>query len=262
VRVVVLTQVPEVAALYADVLPGLGHEIAAVIVGRPFNGAPERFLAPAGNADVLFAASRRSLAPLLRAYAPDIGLCTGFPWRVPQEALDVPRLGIVNSHPTLLPKGRGPHPWAWAVRTGETELGVTFHYMDATFDTGNVLAQMPVAFAEDETHETLGPKLDAATRALLPDVFAKLEAGEPGVPQGDGEYQAPFEPEYAVVDTTRAAAEVHRQVRAWGWVPPRWRVGPVLGGERLLLTSLTEVGGARRVECADGPLWILETEPA
>jgi methionyl-tRNA formyltransferase len=242
-------------------VPALGHEIVGVIVGRPTTGDPEAFLEAVPGADVLFPASPRSLEPLLRACEPDLGLCAGFPWRVPQEAIDVPRHGIVNSHPTLLPKGRGPFPWAWAVRLGETELGITFHYMDATFDTGNVLAQKPIPFAEDDTHETFSAKLEDATRELLPEVLAKVEAGDPGMPQGTAQYQPAFEPEYAVVDTGRSALEVHRQVRAWSWVPLRARRGPVLDGERLVRTSLTEVPGARRIECADAPLWIVESAP-
>ncbi len=56
----------------------------------------------------------------------------------------MPRLGIVNGHPSLLPRYRGPFPIAWAIRNGETEIGMTFHLMDAAFDTGNVLAQKAV----------------------------------------------------------------------------------------------------------------------
>lgn len=261
-RVVLLTQVSEVAVQYAEIVGGLGHEVVAVITGRPLMGEPGQFLDAAAAADVFFPASRRSLVPLLRACEPDVGLCSGYPWRLPQEALDVPPLGVVNGHPTMLPKGRGPHPWSWAARLGETELGLTFHYMEATLDTGNILAQKPVPFPEDDTQETFFPKLAAAAAELLPEVFAKLEAGDPGIPQGDAEYQPPFDDAYAVVDRTQSALEVHRQVRAWSWVPERTRKGPVLDGERLVRTSLTEVAGARRIRCADGPLWILEAEPA
>jgi methionyl-tRNA formyltransferase len=265
VRVVVLTQITPVAAGYTELAKALGHEVPAVIVARPVREAADAFIAVAGSADVLFPESKHSLAALLRAYEPDVGLCTGFPWLIPQEAIDVPRLGIVNGHPTLLPLGRGPHPWAWAVRNGETEIGMTYHYMDATFDTGNILAHRRIPLGPDDTEETLVPHFEAAAMELLPEVFAKLEVGDPGVPQGRGEYQHPFEDEYAVVDPTQSAAEVHRQVRAWSFMPPRLR-GPVLerDGERrwLIRTSLEEVPDAERLDCADGPLWIVEAEPA
>ena len=258
-RVVVLTQVPPVAFGYAAIAAALGHEVVAVVVPRPTADDPQRFLdaAPEG-ADVVFPATKRSLAPLLRAYDADVGLCTGFSWLVPQEAIDVPRLGIVNGHPTLLPRGRGPHPFAWAVRNGDTEIGLTYHFMDASFDTGNVLAQKAIPFEPEETEETLVPKLEAAAQELLPQVFAKLEAGDPGTPQGGGDYQTFFEPGYAHIDVTRSREEVHRQVRAWSFVPDRFRTGPLHGDLRIARTSLTEVDGAERIDCADGPLWIVE----
>jgi methionyl-tRNA formyltransferase len=262
VRVVVITQIVPVAEGYSQLASALGHEVPAVIVGRPYDGPADAFVEAAGSADVVFATSKRSIAPLLRAYEADVGLCTGFPWLIPQEAIDVPRLGIVNGHPTLLPKGRGPNPWAWAVRTGETEIGLTYHYMDATFDTGNILAQKAIPIGPDDTEETLLPHFQAASFELLPEVFAKLEAGDPGVPQEGGSYQQRFEDEYAVADLTRPAAEVHRQVRAWSFMPERLRTGPVVDGRRLVRTSLAEVEGAERLDCGDGPLWIVEAVPA
>jgi methionyl-tRNA formyltransferase len=261
-RVVVITQIVPVAEGYTQLATALGHDVPAVIVGRPYHEPADVFVAASGAADVVFAASKHSIASLLRAYGADVGLCTGFPWLIPQEAIDVPRLGIVNGHPTLLPKGRGPHPWAWAIRTGETEIGMTFHYMDATFDTGNILAQKAIPIRPEDTEESLLPHFQAAAQELLPEVFAKLAAGDPGMPQVGGEYQQEFEPEYAVVDRSQPAADVHRQVRAWSFMPERHRIGPVLEGRRLVRTSLAVVDGAERLDCGDGPLWILEAIPA
>ena len=81
--------------------------------------------------DVVIPAARDRMAPLLRGYDPDLLLCLGFPWKIPPDALEVPRLGAVNGHPSLLPDYRGPSPVAWAIRNGETEIGYTFHRMDA-----------------------------------------------------------------------------------------------------------------------------------
>ena len=102
----------------------------------------------------------------------------------------------------------------------------------------------------------------AAAVGLLQKVFAKLEAGDPGLPQVGGEYQREFEPDYAVVDLSQPAIEVHRQVRAWSFMPERIRRGPVLDGRRLVRTSITEVDGAEQIDCGDGPLWVLEAVPA
>jgi methionyl-tRNA formyltransferase len=216
--------------------------------------------------DILFAATRHSLTRLLRAHEPDLAICTGFPWLISQETIDVPRLGIVNGHPSLLPRYRGPFPIAWAIRNGETEIGMSFHLMDAAFDTGNVLAQKAVPLHDDDTGETLYDRFPPVVDELLPIVFARLAAGDRGDPQDGGEYQSMFEKEYWTIDPSQTAAEVHRQVRAWSFVPPILpERGPILdlGGERVRVTrtSRTEVADATRLECADGPLWIVESEP-
>lgn len=216
--------------------------------------------------DILFAATKHSLAPLLRAYEPDLAVCTGFPWLIPADAIAVPKHGIVNGHPSLLPRYRGPFPVAWAVRNGETEIGLTYHLMDAAFDTGNVLAQKPITLADDDTNETLFQRFPAVAAELLPIVFERLARGDRGEPQEGGEYQSVFQDDYRFVDVTQTAAEVHRQARAWSFVPPVLPdLGPVFERDgtkvRLLRTSLTEVAGSERIECADGPLWVVEAAP-
>ena len=74
----------------------------------------------------------------------------------------MPPLGIVNGHPSLLPRYRGPFPLAWAVRNGEREIGLTYHLMDAEFDTGNLLAQAAIPLDDDDTRGD-------ALRAIRPD---------------------------------------------------------------------------------------------
>ena len=273
-RVVLITVLPGVAQGYSQIIRALGHEPVAVIVPRRrASGAPptpfaaEHVADDPEELDVLFASSKHSIAPLLRAYEPDLALCTGFPWLIPAEAIAVPKHGIVNGHPSLLPRYRGPFPVAWAVRNGETEIGMSYHVMDAQFDTGNVLAQTRLPLAEDATWETLQAQFVEVTPALLAEVFARLARDDRGESQEVGEYQSAFEDDYRFIDSTQNAADVHRQVRAWSVIPPILPdLGPVLERDgtsiRLLRTSLTEVAGAERIECADGPLWIVESVEA
>ena len=270
-RVVLITVVPAVAQGYTEIVRALGHDPVAVIsTRRRTAGASLNPLAPPmltdapEGLDVLFVETRRSLAPLLRAYKPDLAICTGFPWLIPAEAIDVPRLGIVNGHPSLLPRYRGPFPVAWAVRNGEREIGLSYHGMDASFDTGPVLAQTRLPLSDDATWETLQAQFAEVTPALLAEVFERLGRGDRGEPQEGGEYQSVFEDDYRFVDLTQKAADVHRQVHAWSFVPPILpNLGPLLERDgtsiRLLRTSLNEVDGAERLDCADGPLWVLES---
>jgi methionyl-tRNA formyltransferase len=109
--------------------------------------------------------------------------------------------------------------------------------------------------------------MDAAI-ALLDDVLARLVAGDPGTPQDDTQatWAGHFEEDYAAVDWSQPARAVHNQVRSWHLTFGMSDiVAPVadLDGEsvRLIRTSLTDPGeGGRRVECGDGPIWVLESE--
>ncbi len=276
-RVVIVSQIPRVAQGYEELVRAAGHEPVAHVAARPMpqwdspkgrEFAAELLFEAPRDLDLVHPAGRERLAPVLRAYEPDVLLCTAFPWRIPADALAVPRIACVNGHPSLLPRYRGPTPIAWAIRNGETEIGLTYHLMDEQFDTGPILAQEAVPLDDDETNETLWPKVGAVGAELVPLVFERLARGERGEPQAGGDYQSLFEDEYADVDAGATAADVHRQVRAWrfAFATEGGKRGPILerDGERrrLLKTSLAEVDGAERLECADAPIWILETESA
>lgn len=262
-RVVILTAIPPVAAGYAELIRACGHEAVAVIAPR--RGANPQFLTDLPkDLDVLFADSKHSLARMLRGYDADLAVCTGFPWLIPAEAIEAAPQGIVNGHPSPLPRYRGPFPIAWQVRNAETEIGMTYHLMDTKFDTGNVLSQGSAPLDPEETMDTLIPKLEALSVELLPEALARLAAGDRGEAQSGGDYQSAADlGDFVEVDLAQTAADVHRQVRAWSFVPPVSPLrGPLLEGRRLLQTSLTEVEGAERLECSDGPLWVVQSENA
>jgi methionyl-tRNA formyltransferase len=279
-RIVLISTVAPLVERLAPYLRELGHHPVAVISARP---SPSRPLSPERAAfmtglvagappylDVLYPKDKHTVAPLLRAYEPDLAICSGYPWKLPPEALEVPRLGCINQHPAKLPRHRGPVPLSWALREGDTEFGVTWHRMDANLDTGGILAQTTIPVLDEETTiEEIGPRLGAAAFGLLPQVLERVAAGDPGDPQDEvgASWAGHFGEDYATVDFTKTAREVHNQVRAWaltfGLSPVE---GPIaeLDGDRvkLLRTSLTEQPGAIRVECADAPIWIVQHEPA
>jgi methionyl-tRNA formyltransferase len=279
-RVAIISQILAVANGFTELVRALGHEPVGLLFqrqglgNRPRPPRAREFLAnllldaPA-ELDLVVPHERGRVAPLLRALEPDLVLCLGFGWRLPAEALSVPRLGIVNAHPSLLPRYRGPHPIAWAVQQGETEIGLSFHRMDEHFDTGPILAQAPVALDDEETWETLEQKMAAASAALAPRVFERLAKGDPGDPQPaeQASYHSMFGGEGLVeIDWTRSAREIHNLVRAWRFVAfTRGERGPLteLAGERVrVLRTRREPGEGTRVECGDGPLWVVETEAA
>ena len=141
-RVVLISQVAPAVEGYARCCARSGHEPVALLCSREHAeryGELERRSSATRRPSSTSScpATRERIAPLLRALRARLVLCVGFPWKIPPDALAVPRHGIVNGHPSLLPRYRGPSPVSWAIRNGETEIGFTFHYMDAELDTGN-----------------------------------------------------------------------------------------------------------------------------
>ena len=224
-----------------------------------------------GGLDLLFARDKHAIEPLIRAYEPDLMSCWGFPWKIPQGALDAPRLGSVNMHPALLPRHRGPIPLAWALRDGDPVWGATWHRMDAELDTGNILVQGSVPIEDDDVDiERFSPKLRACAIALLPLALERIAAGDPGDPQPSegASWAGHFEDDdYVRVDWSHSARSIHNQVRAWhltfGMSGLRAPIAELDGEQVVLLrTRLTDPGGgARRVECGDGPIWVEACEP-
>lgn len=274
-RAVIYSTIPPAIVGLAELARGAGVAPVAVIAPRagrdPEDDASRAAIvadAP-DDLDVCFVADKAGLLRLTEAYAPTIGLCAGYRWLLPPEVLAVPELGVVNSHPSVLPRHRGPYPFAWAIREGDSELGLTLHLMDEGFDTGPVLAQGSKPMPADQTRAGMLPILEELARELFPDALRRVLAGERGVPQrNDGaSWAGPFGEDYAELDAGRPRADLLRQVRAWQMMPNRTVVGPVvtLDGRRLLVrdASLDEpdAADAVRLVAADGPLWLTSIEP-
>lgn len=123
----------------------------------------------------------------LAAWALDIVCVACFPWRIPATLLRLPTYGFLNVHPSLLPAYRGPAPLFWQLRDGLRASGVTLHWMDATFDTGAIATQAPLALPDGASRMELD-RLSATVGAeLLCTVLRQLAAGVlPRSPQPAG----------------------------------------------------------------------------
>src|SRR6266852_4580164 len=97
----------------------------------------------------------------LAAIRPEAIVVVGYGRIIPQWMIDLPPLGNINLHSSLLPKYRGAAPVQWAVACGETVTGVTTMSIDAGLDTGDILLQREVPIVADATAETLSPTLAA-----------------------------------------------------------------------------------------------------
>jgi len=126
---------------------------------------------------------------LIKDDAPDLIIVATYDRRIPREIIDIPLLGAVNIHPSLLPKYRGACPEFWAVRNGETETGVTIHYLADEFDTGDILVQqkMPINY-EDTLGMVLYRFASTATRMIV-SFIDNVNKGEipKAIPQNEAE---------------------------------------------------------------------------
>ena len=268
-RVALISQVTPAVVGYSQLLTALGHEPVGVLcvrTGSRYAMLGQHVEESPPELDFVIPSSRERFVPLMRSLEPDLAICLGFPWKLNAEMIAAPRLGTVNTHPSLLPRYRGPNPVGWAIRNGETEIGMTFHWMEPELDTGAILAQEAIPLDDEHTWDELTPKFVDVVGRLMPAAMARVEAGDPGDPQDESEatYQSFFEPEYVEIDWSRPREEVARQVRAWhfaGRLDGEPGALTELDGERLriLRVSLEPCEG-REVECGDGSVWIVESE--
>ncbi len=283
-RVVIVSMAAGAVASYVRLLPELGHETAGVLTmrnrRRPEAAGHIVAEVPEG-VDVVVVGSADRMAPLLRSYKADVGLCGGWGWKLGPDALSATRLGIVNGHPSLLPRWRGPNPFGWTLRAGDPVIGFTYHFMDEGFDTGPLLAQGSRPLSDEDTMGTLMERTRELAEELLPQALARAEAGDHGDPQPEGgaTHARVYEDEFAEIDWTRPAREVHNQIRSWFTPSVSGLMGPLttLDGQRVrvLASQLVDAdssaapgeivgrdGDGMLVQCGDGPIRVLRTEPA
>jgi methionyl-tRNA formyltransferase len=154
----------------------------------------------------------------LRALAPDAMVVVGYGQILPQAILDIPPMGIINVHASLLPKYRGAAPIQWAIARGETRTGVTTMKIDAGLDTGDVLLQWETEIGPEETAVELGIRLAAAGGDLLVKTLEELGRIAPQKQDAARATHAPIlKKEDGRIDWSMDAQEIVNRVR--GLVP-------------------------------------------
>jgi methionyl-tRNA formyltransferase len=153
----------------------------------------------------------------IRDAAPDLLFSFYYRSMLKKEVLDTPRLGAMNLHGSLLPKYRGRAPVNWVLVKGETETGVTLHFMTEKPDAGDIVGQEAVPIAFDDTALTLFGKMEGAAARLLDELLSRIARGEiPRRPNdiARGSYFGGRTPEDGRIDWARPAVEIYNLVRA------------------------------------------------
>lgn len=153
---------------------------------------------------------------VLRDLRPDAIVVTAFGQILSQEILDIPPVGCINIHASLLPKYRGASPVQWAVINGDPETGVTTMMMDAGLDTGDVLEKLRIPLEQGETGGSLFTKIGIAGSELILSTLDKLEQGTlKPMPQGEEgvSYVTTIKKSLGDIDWQMEAETIERFVR-------------------------------------------------
>jgi methionyl-tRNA formyltransferase len=222
---VVFLGTPDFAVPTLEALVGAGHEVAAVITqpdrpagrGRQLTPPPVKQAALSLGLPVHQPSKIRTpeFHAWLRGLGADAFVLVGYGRIIPQSIIDIPPLGIINVHASLLPKYRGAAPIQWAVANGEARTGVTTMRIDAGLDTGGMLLKAETAIGPEETSVELAARLAPMGAALL---IETLAAGTI-TPEAQDEAQASYAPilkkEDGLIDWTRPADQIHNRVRGF-----------------------------------------------
>jgi methionyl-tRNA formyltransferase len=154
----------------------------------------------------------------LSAVHPDAIIVVGYGRIIPQWMIDLPPMGNINLHASLLPKYRGAAPIQWAIASGETVTGVTTMRIDAGLDTGDILQQKEIAITPADTSETLAPRLSAIGADLMVETLRGLVSG--GIhPQQQDSTKASLAPilkkEDGRIDFSRTALDICNRLRGF-----------------------------------------------
>ncbi|MCY1401408.1 Methionyl-tRNA formyltransferase [compost metagenome] len=253
---IVFAGTPEFAAEHLKALIDSPYEVVAVYT------QPDR---PAGRGQKLMPSAVKQLAvdngiqvlqpPTLRnadaqaelaALKPDLMVVVAYGLILPQAVLDIPRLGCINSHASLLPRWRGAAPIQRAVEAGDSESGVTVMRMEAGLDTGPMLLKVSTPISATDTGGTLHDRLAEMGPPAVLEAVAGLAAGTlQGEIQDDSlaTYAHKLNKDEARLDWSRPAVELERLIRAFN----PWPIcHSTLNGEtvKVLAASLSTGSGA------------------
>ena len=285
-RVVVFTDVDaRVLPAMNQILNANGHKLVGVVTGPgPKSRRSETYVeivraAPPG-VDVIVTTHMKRLAAMLRPLNADLFWVLGFMRILPDDVINMPRLGTINTHGGILPGQRGPNPPGWCFRDDVGEMGWTVHRMTSVLDGGPMLAQAVISYGDDDDFESIMPRWTGLIPKVIQQALPRVVNNEPGDPQDESQarYVGFFEPEWRQIDWSQPARSIHNQVRSWYGVRgvPRGAFGQVNGEQRLIIktqlvadrsktsappgTVLDNESESMLVQCGDGPLRILRWE--
>lgn len=232
---IIFAGTPDFAARHLDALLSSGHQIAGVLTqpdrpagrGKKRMPGPVKVLAQEKDLPVFQPASLRSeenqqIVARLRA---DVMVVVAYGLILPQAVLDMPRLGCINVHGSLLPRWRGAAPVQRALQAGDAETGITIMQMDAGLDSGDMLYKRVCPVTPEDTSATLYHKLAQLGPQGLLETLKQLAQGRARPEVQDlalATYASKLSKKEARIDWSLCAAQLERCIRAFNPWPVSW----------------------------------------
>ncbi|MBP8626797.1 MAG: methionyl-tRNA formyltransferase [Syntrophorhabdaceae bacterium] len=152
-------------------------------------------------------------------FNPDLFVVVSFGLIIPKKILDIPKIGSINVHPSLLPVYRGPSPIQWALLNGDKQTGITVIKMDEGMDTGDIVYQEAMEIEEKDTAITLSNRLSVRSGELLPHIVSSIERDGKITGTEQDHHRATYTPlitkEMGRIDWHAKAREINNRVRAF-----------------------------------------------
>lgn len=223
---VVFMGTPDIAATCLEKIISEGFQVVGVYTqpDRPKNRGMKLFASPVK--EVALKAGIPVFQPEsfreddaveeLRGLKPDVVAVVAYGRILPQRVLDIPGLGCINIHASLLPAYRGSAPYQWAVLNGEKVTGVTAMYLCREMDAGDIIAASETPIGENETAGELLDRLAVLGAELLKDTLARLTQGAVAAVPQDGAlatYAPMLDKSFCPIDWSKSARQVHNHVR-------------------------------------------------
>ena len=224
---IVFMGTPDFAEKSLEAVYNAGHEILAVVTnpdkpkgrGMKMVASPVKEFAISKELKIYQPEKVRKNIEFIeeiKALEPDVICVVAYGKILPKEILEIPKLGCINVHGSLLPKYRGAAPIQWAVINGEKVTGVTTMYMDVGMDTGDMILKEETEIAPDETTGELWDRLAKIGADLLVKTLEQIEnKTAPRIPQGEDFSMAPMlDKEMSKIDwESKTAQEIKNLVR-------------------------------------------------
>lgn len=224
---IVFAGTPEFACPTLAALVAAGYPLLAVLTqpdrpagrGRKITGSAVKRQAQALGIPVLTPATGADAEDVVRALRPDVVVVVAYGLLLPKGLVELPRHGCLNVHASLLPRWRGAAPIARAIEAGDEETGITIMRLDEGLDTGPMLKRVATPIDPTETAPELADRLAVMGAQALATVLAALGKGETlhpiSQPETGATYARKLRKEEAIMNWTRDALSLERQVRAF-----------------------------------------------